>query len=665
MSKRRTAQPDNNDDNIIIIPISSRRKPTEITVSDPEDELRTQQMILFVRWLFGKPGLQIRDYTGTLATTAATTNHNRRQRGENGMARFAEYLRRSSPGEEDKNYSIGDQERDIAERWPDYAKHELVLRYSDPGGRSYTLNRPVFQQMMRDAKDKKFDLLLVGRFDRFSRIQGQQAVAIYQLEKYGVKVISATQPVPDGPIGTLIRNNYAFASELELLHVRERTYNGKRSRVQDGKLPPVSVPLYGYRFEDVSTKERYIPDPETSVIVVRIFDLVIAGVKLRAIARMLTDEGVPTPSQVWARQGLIQKRKVGTVWRHGTLWGILTNPAYVGKHAGFRQKIEMVDIPNAITGEREPMKRLVARDEDDPDRVTYDESVCPAIVDPAKFQSVQAILQHNRDEAARNLRTGAQLLLRNGIAVCGYCNSRMVARWSKSNKAYRYHCRVGAEQEERHRCDGGRFNWDAAELDEMVWRFIVRQFERPEIIAQKYEQWKADTCEGRTIEQDHLQSLRDNLALAEKKRANATDLATCEDDPDQRAEYQLTARREAQRVRNLTAEIEDLQTAMSNQDRKDKVVMDLMEAGTRAIEQLRHADFDSRRRILYALQVVAVVRSKSDPNSLQVHWGNDRLHRKTMEQLEGATLPALAPTGTDGIYIPNQSWSRPASKGVS
>jgi DNA invertase Pin-like site-specific DNA recombinase len=89
------------------------------------------------------------------------------------MARFAIYLRRSSPGDEDKNYSIEAQEHDIEARWTEYSQHEQVARYSDPGGRSYTLARPVLQAMMVDARARKFDILLVGRWDRFSRIQEQ------------------------------------------------------------------------------------------------------------------------------------------------------------------------------------------------------------------------------------------------------------------------------------------------------------------------------------------------------------------------------------------------------------------------------------------------------------------------------------------------------------
>ncbi len=103
------------------------------------------------------------------------------------------YLRRSSPGEDDKKYSLQDQQHDIESRWGEYASHLLSSIYKDPGGKSYDLNRPVFQQLLSDARAKKFDIVVVARWDRFSRMQDQQSVAIYMLEKYGVRVVSATQ----------------------------------------------------------------------------------------------------------------------------------------------------------------------------------------------------------------------------------------------------------------------------------------------------------------------------------------------------------------------------------------------------------------------------------------------------------------------------------------
>jgi hypothetical protein len=81
---------------------------------------------------------------------------------------------------------------------------------------------------MLDARARKFAIVVVGRWDRFSRIQARQAVAIYRLHQYGVKVIAATEPIPDGPVGTLVRINYAFAAERDLCALRERACGGKK-----------------------------------------------------------------------------------------------------------------------------------------------------------------------------------------------------------------------------------------------------------------------------------------------------------------------------------------------------------------------------------------------------------------------------------------------------
>lgn len=90
--------------------------------------------------------------------------------------RVAAYLRRSSPGEEDKNYSIESQLADIT-AWANREGHTVVRSYSDPGGKSFTLNRPVLQEVLRDAREGQFDIVAVGRYDRFSRMQTQAAVA--------------------------------------------------------------------------------------------------------------------------------------------------------------------------------------------------------------------------------------------------------------------------------------------------------------------------------------------------------------------------------------------------------------------------------------------------------------------------------------------------------
>jgi hypothetical protein len=55
-----------------------------------DDDLRTRELILFVRCLFGKPGLQIADYAGTLSSTVIqTTKRGAQKHGAAGVVQAA------------------------------------------------------------------------------------------------------------------------------------------------------------------------------------------------------------------------------------------------------------------------------------------------------------------------------------------------------------------------------------------------------------------------------------------------------------------------------------------------------------------------------------------------------------------------------------------------
>jgi DNA invertase Pin-like site-specific DNA recombinase len=552
------------------------------------------------------------------------------------VANFAIYLRRSSPGDEDKNYSIEAQELDIKRQWPEYGQHTLVQRYSDPGGKSYTLARPVFQAMMQDAKDRLFGILVVGRWDRFSRMQEQQAVAVYQLRQYGVNVVSATEPIPDGPVGTLIRNNYAFAAELELYNMRARTYGGKKRRVKSGKLPAQPRPLYGYLHAD-KEKTRYVEDPESAHIVRHIFDLFMSGMKLRAIARKLTGAGVPTPSMLWAKRSFSGGRGTTDLWSHGTLYKLLANPAYIGQYVGFRHKIEEVEVVHPITKEVQLVKRQVTREEDDEDRVVYGADVCPPLIDEHVFHAAQDLLRRNKEEASRRTLEPESCLLRNGFARCGYCGGYMCAIQVTSGgyRSYRYQCtkRVGLG------CPGGGFSWLATELDDITWSFILAQFERPEILRAKYEVWKADSIAGRGIEADRLEAIKAQIQAADKRRRNNMLLASNEEDDDQRADYQHAATAEARHLKELTKDLEALNAILNREDQQDALIDELTMGGPQVAAQIRNFDYDSKRRAMFALKVKMEVRKKGTPDDLKFSWAFGEVFVNTMAYL-GATTPS-------------------------
>jgi site-specific DNA recombinase len=532
------------------------------------------------------------------------------------------YLRRSSPGEEAKDYSLEDQQRDIERRWDEYSSHLLIHIFKDPGGKSYELNRPVFQQLLVDAKAKKFDIVVVGRWDRFSRVQDQQSVAVYMLEKYGVRVVSATQPIAKGPLGTAQRNLYGFASETELNNIRERTYGGKWSRVHDNKLPAIGRALYGYRFPpptSMSSKEwrtRYIVDEETAPVVVKIHQLYFDGLTIRAISKRLANEVIPTPSQVWERRGeLPERRTAATIWQHSTIAKILTNRAYIGEHVGFRTVKTTKTAYHPVTSEPVEYTSYVDRDVESEDRVAYGADVCPPIVDAAIFHANQESLKRNKEQASRNVKDPEIGLLRHGVGKCGYCDCNLGMYFHKQDGHYRYWCNSSAR---RVPCAGAGYSWRADELDDQVWRFFVKQFDDPELIRKKVEMWKADRRSGRSVEHDQIAALRDQIQLAERRARNATSNSLDAESEEDRGEWARVAQDEARRARGLKEDQARLQSALNYEAEQEATVDLIVASGDQIRARLAKADFDSKRRFFHAFGVKVTIKSRQEPKADQL-----------------------------------------------
>ena len=441
-------------------------------------------------------------------------------------------------------------------------------------------------------------MVVVWKYDRFSRMQEQQPVAIYQLKQYGVEVVSATEPLGTGPEAVLMRSLYAFKAEQELNDIRLRTYRGRKRRIKDNKLPAMGAPLYGYEWKD-STKAAYVIDDQTAWVVRFMYAQILAGEKLRAIAQKLTSDGVPTPSAYRVQRGRRQPSPTdaGTSWTHTRIQKMLVNPAYSGRAVGFRRQKQSITKVHPVTGEDIVVDRYVVREETHPDRVVYGEDVCPALVSVPDFDAVQAVLKQNKVDSTRNIRNPEGALLRNGFAYCGYCGAKMNASYGKARDKYFYRCSQGSQSAQA-RCPEGQFMRIAPDMDEMMWRAVMAVFSRPEIVRAKIEEYKADKAEGQTIENDRLSVLATLLQEAEKRRRLNTSLASNEEDDSQRAEYAKIATDASRSIKAINQEIEDLNRILAGKNQADEALDRLTALGDQVLERLATANFDERRRTL-------------------------------------------------------------------
>lgn len=91
----------------------------------------------------------------------------------------------------------------------EYARtHEILIlnTYIDRAMTGTNDNRPDFQKMIKDSNAKKWDYVLCYKLDRFSRNKYEMAMHKKTLKDNGIRVISATEFIPDSPEGIILES---------------------------------------------------------------------------------------------------------------------------------------------------------------------------------------------------------------------------------------------------------------------------------------------------------------------------------------------------------------------------------------------------------------------------------------------------------------------------
>lgn len=174
--------------------------------------------------------------------------------------------------------------------------------------------RPEFQKMIATAKNPEhpFDVILVWKFSRFARNQEESIVYKSLLRKQcNVEVISISEPLIDGPFGTLIERIIEWMDEYYSIRLAGEVKRGMKEKVSRGGI--VSVPAFGYDIKD----GKYIQNESEATYVREMYRQFMNGSGLVEIAKFMNAAGVRT--------------KRGKLWENRTVEYILNNPVYNGK----------------------------------------------------------------------------------------------------------------------------------------------------------------------------------------------------------------------------------------------------------------------------------------------------------------------------------------------
>jgi DNA invertase Pin-like site-specific DNA recombinase len=126
----------------------------------------------------------------------------------------------------------------------DYAQRrgfQIVNEYADEGISGAKDRRPQLDRLMADARKRRFDAVLVARFDRFARSTKHLVLALEEFSSPGIDFISLNESIDTStPMGRMVFTVVAAVAELERSIIKERVMMGLARARGQGK--PIGRP---------------------------------------------------------------------------------------------------------------------------------------------------------------------------------------------------------------------------------------------------------------------------------------------------------------------------------------------------------------------------------------------------------------------------------------
>lgn len=261
--------------------------------------------------------------------------------------------------------------------------------------------RPAFQEMIKQAKSKpkKFDVILVHKFDRFARSREDSVVYKSLLKKEcGIKVVSITESIEDDKFSVILEAMLEAMAEYYSLNLADEVKKGMTEKANRGQFQ--SSPPFGYKMEHKQLK--IVKDEATAVKL--IFEKYNSGeMNLLQIARYINNLGYRTHR--------------GNLFENRTIEYILSNPVYCGM------------VRWTPTGK-------VKRNTNNPNTIIKDSNHEP-IIPKTLFDETQELLKKNKLINRRFYKGTNPIHLHwlNGLVRCKLCGKTLV----RSQKDY-YQC---------------------------------------------------------------------------------------------------------------------------------------------------------------------------------------------------------------------------------
>lgn len=294
------------------------------------------------------------------------------------------YVRVSTDEQAREGYSIESQKDSIihfvkSQGW------EVYHLYIDDGYSAKDLDRPAMQQLIRDAEERKFNVVVFYKLDRLVRSVGDLDRLLKLFDKHNISIRSVTEPFDTTTaVGRFLITLVAALAQWERETISERVVVNMTKKAMSGERNGGRAP-FGYDMKD----GELVINEEEARLVREIFRMYIDGKGIRRIVLYLQQFGVD--------------KDIRTVSR------MLENPVYCGK---------------LRWGKNSKMHEIIS---DGPH---------PAIIDVETFEKVQQLRKQRSQEGKR----ATSPYPFSGVLRCARCGSALSGYYKKERGTKHYIC---------------------------------------------------------------------------------------------------------------------------------------------------------------------------------------------------------------------------------
>lgn len=273
---------------------------------------------------------------------------------------------RVSTNKEEQLDSLDSQQKFFSE----YASrngHDLICIYADEGKSGTKMkNRLQLQKLLSDARQDKFELVLIKDVSRLARNTLDFLTSIRSLKALGIKVIFVNYDQTSSDSSEFMLTMLSAIAQEESANTSKRVKFGKRQNAEQGRVPNL---VYGYDklLNDYFNME--INQTEAQVVK-RIFTMYTEKYYgANRIAKILNQEMVKT--------------KRGYSWSQNAISRILNNEIYIGNVINGKQEVQ-----DFLTGKRKNTS-------EDKWLVVHKPEL--RIVSEETFQKAHELIEHRQD----------------------------------------------------------------------------------------------------------------------------------------------------------------------------------------------------------------------------------------------------------------------------